>query len=1038
MSDKNYIRALNERAKWKDYLEFELVLFCLYETKMRVSLNKGYTMFLQYYRDAVKSLYNEKHEELIFLRKHCHKYSNAKIFKTDLSKYNGVSDDTRLFMLDDYLKINPSFCDSEINRRITLLKYLKTEMSFNCIKVKDVCSSEGYFIISQYEGNQKYKSKINFSVNDDMNSQVTKLPKYLNKTRVEFKTDFDYIKMLNISSSDLIKRPSFKLEKIGQDTSKLYNKSNHIVGLLGAGKSTYITLETIRLVKENKVRVGIVVPQVKDVVSLFKLLVNEGISVTPIIGRSSVREHFERYLETINGNMSLITDLLQDNHMIVEYLSGTCLMEGLTNHSFMSISDYPCEKILQPNSNKEYLCSLASKCGHMRQSRDLAHSSVWITTPHALLKSSPGSIFDDFGRSYYELFYDSLDVVFIDEVDSCQTIFDESFIFTRNINSGNNSMLMELEKIYRDVNELVVDKIDDVINSWKMTYLMFQNGVNMLEYLVQKKVAIGKYVSSSTITVNETAEYILNELEEDVPSSDNEMFNEIIKDLASAAYSETFDKDNPLYKLYYDVLLHRENYSFEESLDFIESNISQIFPKIKLKKKLKIGSMSNLYQLVYLLILIVYTSVQIRKIREQLRIISANYPEIKTLGVIENSLVRKFQPYAHESIIGRISGFNFSLDNGKTVMSFIEYSMIGRGLVENWAELKDEDGLEGPSIIALSGTSFAPESSHYHFRDTPRFLLKSGLAEGEINQFILLKEDINFKKISHKDERFLKVSGVPTYLKQDSLKRLIASLQYDIHYEIRYWSECNRKVLLIVNSYEQCAIVAKKLSNLGFKCRFVSKEQINENSITASQLEQLHEMIDFQVLVAPLVIISRGYNILNSRKDSLFGTAFFLIRPYISPDDIQYEFQVYNEYTIKTFNELISAHTEPLDDLFDKHRGRVWSFYKKSGVKQSMGRLTNEERMILGWYTLISVKQAIGRMQRNGNSCRVFYCDASFAGKFSAGLSSDSSLLKTWEELLCRDKSEVSEALYSSFSRGLTRAINTFNEAFCKEEEFNE
>jgi len=80
----------------------------------------------------------------------------------------------------------------------------------------------------------------------------------------------------------------------------------------------------------------------------------------------------------------------------------------------------------------------------------------------------------------------------------------------------------------------------------------------------------------------------------------------------------------------------------------------------------------------------------------------------------------------------------------------------------------------------------------------------------------------------------------------------------------------------------------------------------------------------------------------------------------------------------------------------------------------------------LSWYTFIPIKQTVGRMQRNGSSCRVFYCDGSFINDVDGKLYSENSMLKAWEEILREVDKETGQLLYGEYLSGLANAIKEF------------
>jgi len=78
------------------------------------------------------------------------------------------------------------------------------------------------------------------------------------------------------------------------------------------------------------------------------------------------------------------------------------------------------------------------------------------------------------------------------------------------------------------------------------------------------------------------------------------------------------------------------------------------------------------------------------------------------------------------------------------------------------------------------------------------------------------------------------------------------------------------------------------------------------------------------------------------------------------------------------------------------------------------------------WFTLIPIKQTVGRLQRGGTACRVFYVDGAFHTIISNSEQTTlaDSMLKAWEELLSGYQEDIFiQELYGAFLLGLREAI---------------
>lgn len=116
--------------------------------------------------------------------------------------------------------------------------------------------------------------------------------------------------------------------------------------------------------------------------------------------------------------------------------------------------------------------------------------------------------------------------------------------------------------------------------------------------------------------------------------------------------------------------------------------------------------------------------------------------------------------------------------------------------------------------------------------------------------------------------------------------------------ELSYWQNVGegRKILLLTNSYNDVNIVGKVLNELPLwkgRYRLLSQQDQNDEIwFPRSRVEHFAET-EADILVAPILAISRGYNILDiNGNGALFGSAFFLVRPYPVPNNLGYYVQI--------------------------------------------------------------------------------------------------------------------------------------------------
>jgi hypothetical protein len=327
---------------------------------------------------------------------------------------------------------------------------------------------------------------------------------------------------------------------------------------------------------------------------------------------------------------------------------------------------------------------------------------------------------------------------------------------------------------------------------------------------------------------------------------------------------------------------------------------------------------------------------------------------------------------------------------------------VGRQLLNDWPNLYEAaDDKKGPTVIFLSGTSYAPKSLHYHIEVEPQWYIQSSRKPSLLTQnFIEIRDSEN-------GEKLIPVSGVQQKGKRhNNLQTIVKELISKIQAELNYWKELGeeRKVLLVVNSYDDVEIVGAALKQFPqWKGRYrllSQKDKKDEIWYPRSRVEQFAKE-EADILVAPMLAISRGYNIMDkSGKGALFGTAFFLIRPYPVPNDLSKSNLTY---------------AEAMRKIRKKSRGKFEDMYRKPDY---WSILSGQERTVLAWFTFIPTWQLIGRLLRGGKDARVFYCDAKFKEKPNG----KPSLLEFWEKIMAEGETDpLFASLYGPFLSSIVK-----------------
>ncbi|WP_052646929.1 hypothetical protein [Paenibacillus terrae] len=788
----------------------------------------------------------------------------------------------------------------------------------------------------------------------------------------------------------------------------IYQGNKHIGGGLGAGKSTFMMMETYRLVKQHGARVGFIEGSVAQALERVKELRKLGIHAVPVIGRSSREDHLSNYLFANSNNIQEISDWQNQQYESLAHLSEICIVKALAE-DYERSNRYPCTQLKQGNISVK--CPLANTCGVYKDLAALKNAEVWVATAPSVLKTRISTVIDPLERTIYEAMYDLLDVVFVDEADQVQKQFDETFLTQYKVFGAADDIF---EQLRYESNELTRGRYgqyagDPVINEWNDRLRMLEHMIWRIYNKLELSQTLRKNIRNNLIRVAALAGTLSEKLS-DNPQLQTQIFK-CFTEYASDPY-----KDPRLSRIVDEVV---ETESFEQKMKLLDQIISKVngISKSRIKKELLYA------QLEFFLYLC--------RAEESIKFILTTFPMIQAkLGLSIDfsplfTMQKDYQAFMKEAMTGITLGYKYDLtDNEKTgKFKLIEYTAVGRLLLHDWHNLyKECDGKEGPAVIFLSGTSHAPKSAHYNLETSSEWLLRAGRQSSDIQ--MVFKPVLDVVR-----GEFYAVSGIrDSDQRNQYLSGMVHQLKPDINYELTHWKNTgnNRRVLLVVNSYDDvetvCSVFRNDRNWTG-RYKSLSKDATPKEDQYSRLLVESFYRDRGEVLIVPLLSVGRGYNILDEHGEALFGTVFFLVRPYPLPNDLNYLVQILHAY-LPDYLWRVQGQNLFYDKAVTKLRqmssGKLENMYLKPDF---WSILSPKEREIMGWYTFVPVWQMIGRLLRGGKDARVYFCDAKFNAK-PAGKTGGYSMLEVWAAIMRKNKKDpLFQSLYGTFSK----AINNMN-----------
>jgi hypothetical protein len=375
--------------------------------------------------------------------------------------------------------------------------------------------------------------------------------------------------------------------------------------------------------------------------------------------------------------------------------------------------------------------------------------------------------------------------------------------------------------------------------------------------------------------------------------------------------------------------------------------------------------------------------------------------------------------------MGNVLGFQYvpdKQDNPSVLVTgtlrFFRCTGAGRELLFSLPSLGADVamGRRGPHVLLLSGTSWAGTSSKAHVVIPVGAVLRpSPEAEKRLRDTVFTTRFLYYD-----DGTPISLSGQHGKNRQSALRAMVDKLgkpgpngMSPLQEEIQAVEDPKRhRALLLVGNYDDARTVADQLHAMP-EWRNHVKSLVADN---ADLTEAVNGGLDepgragvvrrgdvslfatdsmARVLVAPMLAIERGHNILNEDSgNAALGVALLLTRPHPVPTDVGLSVFAINDWQSRftrgcyqpeedgeyaSLAELVDAH-DSLDAAAQEFRALARSRWGKLLTrKYTYPTLSPAESRSFAWDQLVVLWQVIGRLVRGGVAARVVFVDAQFA-----------------------------------------------------------
>ena len=913
----------------------------------------------------------------------------------------------------------------------------------------------------------------------------------------------------------------------------------HVAGMVASGKSTLSLLLASHVIRNlTSCRITIVVGDVQSAIKIANQInwwfgndpENDEPVAVPVLGRSQRDKHLQGFTDSDDYRSHLQRE---QPHWGERWLSTVCPLQAQMYKSNKSIlkgkslkpGTEPCQSLRKEPKDKNkkakgqyYLCPFFYNCPSQQAYQDMPKARVWITTALGMAYGGMPTHYELRPIRTGELVYEQSDIVVFDEADtiieSLDKVYAEQLTLTdRSRNGVFDSIGVRTEEssrinllrsplksrwsgVQRDAQTAINitltllsnDLGKDVLQEWVqqgyftphvLFYKLARRLAGLEEYNTYEK-------SQQQLTVDEGRIKPMMEIVDDFLKDDpvlrRSSYNpattgllEIVQRINNTGESAT-DED-----IYNDCRRWINTFfpNTQSNLDCLKAeldnlrsqpNSEELYPY--LTKEEDIDTIQTLaYRLQFTL--------TITLLDRHTKIVFYEWQN-RPSNIREPSPHRRM-PRGMLNILplpvtGKQFGTYYS-SRGSDTLSLFAYSNIGRDYVLNFHRLLTNfDGLKGANVLALSGTSYLPDSTTFHVGDPQGVLMPEATAQKAISQskFEFLPQFDGKNKpirvsgnLSNKVQARAKLTQVARSLVTQSGSNQIISelkaLKELGEREPELWTDRDR-ILILVNSYEQSKWVAEELRtflpNLRDEIKNLERDnlepdkkgKINPGELKRADIESFTNT-GGKILVAPTNSIGRGFNILNNNGKAAFGAVYFFTRPYPHPNDTAAIAQELNRRAYEWLDKEDFIAWQQGDgiagsaELLRKTANSYWRSVEQRSYYRTLRDnpdLRAYPRYDLAATTLGRIIQAVGRLIRGGVPFHGYFVDSAWADNSAKKIaaertgddpdaidndSEENSLLVATILRVCDyayENNSVGNALYSPLADALENIENVF------------
>lgn len=552
----------------------------------------------------------------------------------------------------------------------------------------------------------------------------------------------------------------------------------HLVGMVGSGKSTLMDVLAV-WAAQTGMRATLVVGDVTDAVRRATLFTRLGISAVPVLGVSDRPRHLDRIHRLLRENGRPQGALPEEDPQL-QWFSPVCFVDGLwQGKPALQFGEEPCHDLRSSGGSRErVLCPLISTCPVHQAENELPDARIWVTTPAGLVYTrAPRHVWEENIRML-ELVYRESDLIIVDEADRVQIQLDGIFSPTDTlVGLDGNGWLDRLGRASAPLlGRNRGQYLTVATHRWNEAQRIAQQAADLLYTLLLHKPRLQKWVQQEEYF---TGLSLLVRLAKDLSTqsrageagSDED---DLPIEQAPVEEFECFlddplgeDHESPLADIARQVLLASGSERvYMLARDWLQRVVKSGRLRADLEDKLILAVVAGVLDY-------------------RLKTIVDHWDAAEDTFNLESQSEwffrrppRDYGPLIPESPMGNLFGFRYVSGDESTgsELQFFRCAGIGRWLLLHLHDLfEDLDGIPGPHVLLMSGTSWAPGSSSYHIQLAPHGALQA--PEDEVAK--IQQSLFTFEPAYTTEMRPIRVSGRSGDSRDEGIRQLLYYLLGD-------------------------------------------------------------------------------------------------------------------------------------------------------------------------------------------------------------------------------------------------------------------